>query len=171
MSGLISAANLGGVADPRIGGEADAIGTSYEHRASISGQVQAPDLHGAKTIYLDSSIEFEDYVYWAKRSREVEKHIPIAGHGFAGLWNLVIGKKVPKTIDTTISDQSSSENVNEKASFEKSGIEKHMSTADGSGNPSTDSWNIKETEWEAAQRATRTATWGQGDPLSSINTD
>ena len=92
MAGLMNAANLG-VADPRLGHEPDAIGTTQEHRASISAQVAPPDLHGHRSIYLDSSIKFEDYHYWANRSREVEKHFEVGNLGFAGIFNLLIGKK------------------------------------------------------------------------------
>jgi hypothetical protein len=152
MAGLLNAANLG-IADPRLGNEPDAIGTTNEHRASVSHQVAPPDLHGHRTIYLDSSITFEDYHYWANRSREVEKHMKVGNLGLAGVVNLLIGKK-NKT--QTVHSGSESEGsptpgaINEKAPADEKGIR----TA------KTDKWGITETEWEQAQRATRTATWG-----------
>jgi hypothetical protein len=63
MAGVTSGANLGGVADSRLGDEVDYIGTTDEHRGGISHEIGAPDPHGHNTIYLDSSITFENYHY------------------------------------------------------------------------------------------------------------
>ena len=148
MAGILSAGNLG-IADPRLGDEADAIGTTKEHRGSISQEVAPPDLHGHRTIYLDSSITFEDYHYWANRSREVEKHFEVGNLGLAGTFSLLIGKK-NKTGAVQSSPGDSSPVGDEKHSVDEKGIR----------NTPTDKWGITETEWEHAQRATRTATWG-----------
>ena len=167
----ISAANLGGIADPRLiplcqvldpesnsfcrsGYEADAIGTTKEHRASISQQVAPPNLHGHRTIYLDNSINFEDYHFWANRSREVEKHMQVGNLGLAGVFNLLIGKKNKVEIPPSSSQSEGSPTPgainDEKQPVDEKGIK----------NERTDRWGITETEWEQAQRATRTATWG-----------
>ncbi len=63
MAGVVSGANLGAVADPRLGDEVDYIGTIDEGRGGISHEIGAPDTHGHNTIYLDSSITFENYHY------------------------------------------------------------------------------------------------------------
>ena len=63
MAGVVSGANLGAVADPRLGDEVDYIGTTDEGRGGISHEIGAPDTHGHNTIYLDSSITFENYHY------------------------------------------------------------------------------------------------------------
>ena len=143
-----------GIADPRLGQESDAIGTTQEHRASVSHQVAPPDLHGHRTIYLDSSINFEDYHYWAKRSREVEKHFEVGNLGLAGTFNLLIGRK-----NKTGGIQGSPSSDGSPAPL--AGVEKHpVEDEKGIRNTRTDRWGITETEWEQAQRATRTATWG-----------
>ena len=151
MAGLMNAANLG-IADPRLGDEGDVIGTTQEHRGSISQQVAPPDLHGHRTIYLDSSIQFEDYHYWAQRSREVEKHMEVGNLGLAGIFNLLIGKKNKTSVIETPSAGGSSPVPGD----EKRPVEDEK----GIRQTKTDKWGITETEWEHAQRATRTATWG-----------
>jgi hypothetical protein len=162
MASTVSAANLGGVADPRLGDEADFIGTSEEHRGGISGDIPPPDPHGHSTIYLDSSITFENYHYWTNRSREFEKHIRTDNAGLAQLGNILLGKKIPNeppkldSSEVTPSSQGVLENNEKKA----------LSNEEASGNSDTGSkggWShgVTESEWEQAQRATRTATWGK----------
>jgi hypothetical protein len=63
MAGVVSGANLGAAADPRLGDEVDYIGTTDEGRGGIPDDIGAPDPHGHNTIYLDSSITFENYHY------------------------------------------------------------------------------------------------------------
>ena len=152
MAGLLSAANLGGIADARLGSEADAIGTTQEHRGSINHMVAPPDTHGHNTIYLDDSINFETYHYWANRSRDFEKRIRTDNAGLRQVANLVVGKKIKDEapqIDTP-PEKVAGTNLSEKGS-------------DGAGNGERglDAHGISETEWEMAQRATRTATWGE----------
>jgi hypothetical protein len=186
MAGIVSAANLG-IADPRNGDEVDAIGTTKEHRGSISAQVAPPDLHGHRTIYLDTSIKFEDYLHWAKRSREVEKHIVVGTLGFAGVWQLLTGtnqtihsgKGSNKLVEiwkmlngeteaqpAAPTDHKGSANHSDSDSSPATGSdvdEKNVVNPEPSKDiraPPTDKWGITETEWEHAQRATRTATWG-----------
>jgi hypothetical protein len=155
MAGLMNPANLS-VADPRAGDEVDAIGTTKEHRGSISAAVAPPDLHGHKSIYLDSSIKFEDYHYWANRSREVEKHIEVGNLGIAGIFHLLIGKKPQPTVEGTAPPAPPS-----PGSESPIPDEKHQPIDEkGIRAAKTDKWGITETEWETAQRATRTATWG-----------
>ncbi|RAH48923.1 putative amino acid transporter [Aspergillus brunneoviolaceus CBS 621.78] len=93
-------------------------------------------MHGSGNIYLDSSISFENYLFWAKRSREFEKHIRTDNQGFQQLWNVMLGRAsketaspAPRIVDSTTEKQKGP-------------------------------YGITETEWELAQRAARTATWG-----------
>jgi hypothetical protein len=164
MTTVVSAANLGGVADSRLGGEADAIGTTEEHRGGISDEIAAPDTHGHNTIYLDSSIMFENYHYWANRSREFEKHIRTDNAGLAQVSNMILGRKIPNEAPIV---ENSESNPNGNA-------EKELDNEQGNGTTNekvvekdaaapSNRWthDITESEWEQAQRATRTATWGE----------
>ena len=155
MAGIVSAANLGGVADPRLGSEADAIGSSEEHRGGIANEIEAPDPHGHNTIYLDNSITFENYHYWAKRSRAFEKHIRTDNAGIAQIFNIMLGRKIKDEqpeLDNTANGSGGTPPEKALQSDEKNG---HRSLNDG--------WShgVHESEWERAQRATRTATWGK----------
>ncbi|KAJ5648144.1 hypothetical protein N7490_004516 [Penicillium lividum] len=153
MAGIISAANLGGVADPRLGDEADIIGTKKEHEVDVHHDIEPPNLDGKGNIYLDTSITFENYHYWANRSREVEKFIRTDNVGFAGLGKLLLNRK-GKEEESTAPAQP--EPVPEKTpTDEKTADVNAPRTDEGS-----DKWGVTETEWETAQRAARTATWG-----------
>ncbi|OJJ48146.1 hypothetical protein ASPZODRAFT_112721 [Penicilliopsis zonata CBS 506.65] len=157
MSTFVSAANLGGVADPRLGGEADAIGTSDEHRADIAHEIEPPILEGHGAIYNDRSITFENYHYWATRSREIEKHIRTDNQGFSQIWSMIVGKKIepePPVLDASLPPLDQENPVAEKIT------EKAPGQDTSKGSDGVDRWGITETEWERAQRATRTATWG-----------
>lgn len=167
MEGNISAANIGGIADPRLGPEADVIGTAEEHPESSSHDspppgyegskehdIPAPVLHGPGSIYLDSSITFENYHYWANRSREVEKNIPTDNVGFSQVGKLMIGKKPQGTQpEPSPNTSTTNEKAGEKAKPGSSG-------SSAKSDDATDNWGITESEWEQAQRAARTATWG-----------
>ncbi|KAJ5812900.1 Amino acid transporter transmembrane [Penicillium robsamsonii] len=99
---------------------------------------------GKRSMYLDSSIAFENYVYWAKRSREVEKHISTDDAGLA-YWRKRLFRQKS---DATVPNTSATTEPNDKHNIKTNGD----STGDG--------WGITETEWEQAQRAGRTVTWG-----------
>ncbi|RAL13124.1 uncharacterized protein BO97DRAFT_450505 [Aspergillus homomorphus CBS 101889] len=167
MAGLISAANLGAIADPRLGNEADLIGTEAEHGVIIDTNnhhdkhdhrslhtIAAPVMHGKGSIYLDTTISFENYLFWARRSREVEKHIRTDDKGLQQLGNVILGRRgsntapPPQIVD---SGGSNGEKVSEKGS---------QGGKSDQGSGSIDKYGLLETEWEQAQRAARTATWG-----------
>jgi hypothetical protein len=154
MAGIISAANLG--EDPRLSiNEADAIGTTHQ-------DILPPDTHGHNTIYLDDSITFENYHYWANRSRQFEKHIRTDNHGLVQIFNLIIGKKIapeePKINNSELNVPSNTLQEKELMSSETNGGSNGDST-----NGSNGAWahGVTEAEWEQAQRAVRTATWGE----------
>ena len=161
MATTVSAASLDGVADPRLGDEADAIGTIDEHRGGVSDEIAAPDPHGHNTIYLDNSITFENYHYWANRSRAFEKHIRTDNAGLAQIGNMLIGRKIQHEQPIVDGPQSApAAAMAEKASNHDQGNESANEKAGGNG---VAEWShgITEAEWEQAQRATRTATWGK----------
>lgn len=84
---------LGGAADPRLGDEADNIGKG--RNGSIAANIHDSTVQQGRrrsVIYNDTSIEFEDYHYWANRSREYEKHIDVSGFGLQNLLKVSVGK-------------------------------------------------------------------------------
>lgn len=168
-----SAANLGGVADPRLdSGDADAIGT---HRDSIIHEqppgyegnahgIGPPETHGHNTIYLDSTISFEAYHYWAQRAREFESHLS-TNYGLTGLLSVVgFGKKQdqaelssdsPDIKHVADAKDDSDPDSSRKASTEKNDESMNVTATNG-----VEKYGVTEAEWETAQRAGRTATWG-----------
>jgi hypothetical protein len=160
MAGIVSAANMGGVADPRFGDDADAIGTTHEHRGSIADSIAPPDPHGHNTIYLDNSITFENYHYWANRSRSFEKHIRTDNVGFAQLGNLLLGRKIKNEQPQLDSSANGSGGTPPEGLADEKKDLSDVHT--GANNNQHNGWShgVTESEWENAQRATRTATWG-----------
>ncbi|CAI7577243.1 unnamed protein product [Penicillium discolor] len=132
-----------------IGVEADAYSSGEKmdtKKPTDSAPPYEPEstLDASHYIYTDSSITFENYVHWAKRSREIEKRILTDNEGFEGMFKKLLNKKsdAPAPIQTDTQEQNST-------------------VTDPSTKPSTtDDWGVTESEWEQAQRATRTATWG-----------
>jgi hypothetical protein len=163
MTTVVSAANLGGVADARLGDEADVIGTSEDHRGGISSEIGAPDPHGHNTIYLDNSITFENYHYWANRSREFEKHIRTDNAGLQGIANILMGRKIPNSPPKLDNPETNSPSEKAVIIDEKATESNGESNGNGHSVAQKDGWThgVTESEWEQAQRATRTATWGE----------
>ncbi|KAK5121581.1 hypothetical protein LTR85_004753 [Meristemomyces frigidus] len=159
---MASFANLGGVADPRLGEESDAIGRG--RHGSVAAAIAPTE--GAKDarrrgsiIYTDSSIPFEDYHYWAQRSREYEKGITTANAGMVGMAKMIIGggshnKKQPVNVGVDPSANGSNGHELSEKTSEKPGSDTATPPA------SEDQYGITESEWDQAQRAARTATWG-----------
>ncbi|KAJ5356758.1 Amino acid transporter transmembrane [Penicillium concentricum] len=140
MADKISGADIGADAHLDEGEKMD----TKEGTVSVAHEPPAAFIDGNRSMYLDSSITFENYVYWAKRSREVEKHISTDDAGFA-YWKK---RLFSKRSDVTVQNTSTITEPNDKHTIKTNG--------DGTG----DGWGITETEWEQAQRAGRTATWG-----------
>lgn len=172
MAAPMGAANLGGVADPRLNSiVVDDIGT---RRDSLIHHIGPPDTNGHNTIYLDSSITFEDYNWWAKRAREFEKSIP-ANAGFTSLMQVIglgaSNKKTEAHPDVPHSD-SDKDITNEKdvpkdagsgdADLSKGGDDRPPPYAKPpTGTSTPDNYGaVTEAEWAQAQRAGRTASWG-----------
>lgn len=107
---------------------------------------------GHNTIYLDSSITFEAYDFYAARAREAEKHFTTESV-VKQVSKVLVGKKVAKEqqpVDEYPTGTSEKDPKHELASPPSNGSD----TA-----PGEDRFGVNETEWEQAQRATRTATW------------
>lgn len=100
----------------------------------------APESTGHHSFYNDASITFEEYNFWANRSRDFEKHIPTSGAGIQGLFNTIIGRRGESSVVTT--------------------LERPIPVDASEHLPGGDKWGLTEMEWETAQRAARTATWG-----------
>lgn len=66
----VTPAGVGGVVDPRIGDESEFIAT---RRDSAVKAIAPPEAHGHNNIYLDTSISFEAYRFYADRAREHER--------------------------------------------------------------------------------------------------
>lgn len=134
--------NIGVEADAHSSGEK--IDIKHPTDSAPPYEPTSTSIDASQYIYTDSSITFENYVHWAKRSREIEKHILTDNEGFEGMFRKLLNKKsdAPVPIQTHTQEQNST-------------------VTDPSAKPSTtDDWGITESEWEQAQRATRTATWG-----------
>ena len=164
MAAPMGAGNLGGVGDARLSVDVDDIGTRHD---SIIHQVGPPDTHGHNTIYLDSSITFETYHWWAQRAREFEKDIP-ANAGYTGFFEVLVGrmKKEKTQLPGDRNDASGAEPTNEKERAAEIGSEspREDSEQKATDSPSTRStkekYGVTPAEWEQAQRAGRTASWG-----------
>jgi hypothetical protein len=118
----------------------------------VSVDIPRPIVEGKDSIFLDSTITFENYVYWAKRSREVEKAIPTTGTGFMNLGKRMFGKRTSGVFEPAEPISPVVAAVNDKSVAAPA----QETNTDGI----QDGWGITEKEWEQAQRALRTATWG-----------
>ncbi|KAI6910556.1 oligopeptide transporter protein [Hortaea werneckii] len=164
-------AALGGVADPRSGDQPDYIGTT---RDTPRHNAQTQRRHSL--MYSDSSITFEEYSWWAERSREYEKELSTEGAGIQGILNMLIGKKtkketegiqgVPPVSGGLVQPRPEAEKIKEaggKSDDHSDRVvptEKDADSDKASPQPNVDRYGITEDEWYRAQRAVRTATWG-----------
>ena len=150
-SGYGGAAGLGGVADPRLGDEADAIGKGRNGSTAegIHDSV-VRDTRRGSINYNDSTVSFEEYHYWAQRSREYERTIDVSNTGLQGTMKVLLGKG--QHADHPVQDigVGSGSDTDAKVS------EKH-----GDGAVGESRYGITESEWDNAQRSVRTATWGE----------
>lgn len=162
MAGILSPADAGGVVDARTGSVSGDIGTSHD---PIISEVAAPDTHGHNTIYLDSSITFENYHWWANRSREAEKLITTDA-GLKQVWKVMIGKTIrkEKSPPVRIVDDDAHNNGTQDLGEKQTGEKVHDDSSSKEAHDRRDSatkrdqWGVTEKEWETANRATRTAT-------------
>lgn len=134
MAGAIPAAGMASV-DPRMGEDADIIGTSKEY------DTQPPEYADARKgsiVYTDKSVTFEEYHYWANRTRDYEKTLSTKDAGIGSWFSVLIGKKPPPPAETA------AEKTNEH---------------DPTQSP-VSQYGITDLEYYHAQRSVRSATWG-----------
>jgi hypothetical protein len=147
----IPASALGAAADPRLGDEADAIGKGRQGSVAadiFDNAINHNSQRRGSLIYNDRSITFEDYMYWAARSREYEKTLDTSHAGLAGIFKGVLGKG--KHAEHPVQELGANGSDSEKTD------EKHA----GDAAVGESRYGITEAEWDNAQRAVRTATWG-----------
>jgi hypothetical protein len=150
MTGNISVTSLG-LADARIN-EAEVVSPKQEQTAPVSEEVSPPVSYGTESIYLDTRITFENYAYWANRSREVEKSLSAVDAGYSGLGSLLLGNKAATIPSRSQKVLVMTDNAKKKSDLPATDETTTTNASDGCG--------ITESEWEQAQRAVRTATWG-----------
>jgi len=125
-------ANIGGAADPRLGKEADVLGTTKDTNSVIP-------LSQGQFVGHDKNITFEEYHYYANWTRDYEKTLSTSGRGISSIKQMVMGR--------------------EKAPIVEASPDAHSSPSQNEG--ATQSFGvISDYEWHHASRAGRTATWG-----------
>ena len=150
-------ANIGGVADPRSGDQADFIGGSNDTPTHQPGR---NDGRRGSTVYTDSSIQFEEYHWWANQSRAYEKNMPTVG-GASTIFGLFKGGK--KTTTEGIASTHADAVIKPSSEKEKEAHDINPNATPSGGSDAmrhTDEYGISDGEYYNAQRAIRTATWG-----------
>jgi hypothetical protein len=117
--------------DPRLGSIGGAVG---EHSHSLPRKTHDP------------SVSFEEYLYWAKITREEEKQLPDAHQPIRNVLNLV--KKKPE-VDSGHHSPPPTSVTSEK---DEKSLVRHDSPPRYRG--------VSNDEWHQASRSFRTATWG-----------
>jgi hypothetical protein len=141
-TGHASGALLGGVADPRHITEANAIAKVV--RGPADG-VQPTVPQSRPKAQNDENITFEEYHYWANRTRELEKGLPTQRGWLSAVFKR---KGHDKRSEEPVSIQTD-------GAHEKPSEMRHDDAVADGGSAITDF------EWNNARGATRTATWGE----------
>ena len=158
MSGVAPLAGMGLVADPREG------------RASVSAATGGYSNRVLRSLH-DSKVPFEEYLHYAKLSRDEEKRLYGPGSDFQGSPGPVKSffmKNVQRKQSVSRIDPAKRLSISEAAFGGKDGAfpaDKKETSVDGSApevaaNGAPDRWEITDQEWVNASRAARTATWG-----------
>lgn len=140
----VTNAGLGGVTDPRLSVEADAIGSKeFDSHHNAVNPLQP------KTRLFDPSITFEEYHYYAKLEREYERAaIAPKTTPATGFAKVLIGKTFKKK-------------EREEALAARTGsVSVAAPTADEKNVTGANQYGVSDEEWHTAARAARTATWG-----------
>jgi hypothetical protein len=152
-------AQLGGVDDPRLSSAVDRIGESKDIDFPVK-EVAPEGNRRMSIVYTDSSIPFEEYHWWANKSREYEQHLK-ADQGYGSIFQVLLGKKKKEGVPGVIPPGEKAADASpDAASGEKSGGENTPHTWNGANAPNADRYGITDDEWYNAQRSVRTATWG-----------
>ncbi|KAH9840414.1 Transmembrane amino acid transporter protein [Teratosphaeria destructans] len=155
-------AQVGGVDDPRLSEAVDHIGEKND-AVFPAHELNRSDARRMSLIYTDSSIPFEEYHWWANKSREYEQHLK-ADQGLGNLWQVITGKKPKKEglagIVAPASGAAGGDSVAKGAADSEKSTENTPHTWHGKNEPGADRYGITDDEWYNAQRSIRTATWG-----------
>lgn len=152
MAGIGGLAAMGAVADPREGAKSVALATggtvNYANR-------QLTTIH-------DPRVTFEEYLHYAKISRQEEARLYGKGSDFqessGSVGGFIKGKilRRPVTMHATQPRLS----ISEAAVSGKNETLDEKAAMDGDGSPARERWEVTDAEWLNASRAARTATWG-----------
>ena len=158
MSGVAPLAGMGLVADPREG------------RRSVSEATGGYSNRIIHTLH-DKRVTFEEYLHYAKISRDEELRLYGPGSDFqggAGPVKSFFMKNVQRKGSVARHDPAKRLSISEAAFGGKDGAfpsdnketSVGASTPEVAANGTADRWEITDQEWVNASRAARTATWG-----------
>jgi len=119
---------------------------------------------------VDDTVTFEEYRFWAKIEREIEREENIrfrAEHGSTPLWSLIKGKfsaegraqQAREKEERAMALQSSLETAPRASITNEKGAVGAVTPASSEKSP--DPLRATDAEWRTAARAMRTASWGQ----------
>ena len=153
MAGIGNLAAMGAVADPREGQQSVALATgdtiNYANR-------QLTTIH-------DSNVSFEEYLHYAKISRQEETRLHGKGSDFEQTSGSVGGFIKGKILRRPVAERKSSQprlSISEAAVTGKKERLGEKEAMDADASLSQGRWEVTDAEWVNASRAARTATWG-----------
>jgi hypothetical protein len=159
MSGVAPLGGMGLVADPREG------------RQSVSEATGGYSNRVLRTLH-DKKVTFEEYLHYAKISRDEESRLYGPGSDFQagpGPTKSFIMRHVARKQSVSREDPAKRFSISEAVFSGKDGAfpsdKKETSVGEAlpetaGANGTTDRWEITDQEWVNASRAARTATWG-----------
>jgi len=161
---IVSPANIGGVADPRVSTEPDAIG-SYRYDENTGRLMYRPN---RSSHICDPSIQFEEYQFYANIERKYEQTLYTSDHGLASIFNVALGRLKGKDLKQdyavrTGSIRPSAVELNDRKRSSVQGQMGEYGVAEVKSEPSQSEPVVSDEEWQVASRAARTATWGAYD--------
>jgi hypothetical protein len=137
------------------------VGLAVDHvRNSMTEEAEKPTVGHAHDNGIPPTIE--SYIWWAARSREFEKDLPVESL-YAQITGIVKRKVKKSQGDGDTVETTTTTTVTTDTTVTSSGTQGQSSANDsatGALPSSSDRHGITEAEWEQAQRAFRTATWG-----------
>lgn len=158
---IVSPANIGGVADPRVSTEPDAIG-SYRYDENTGRPMYRPNR--SAHVY-DPSIQFEEYHFYANIERKYEQTLSTSDHGLASIFNVALGRLKGRDMkqDYAVRTGSIRPSAVELNDRKRSSIQGQVGENSGTEVKSESVQPepvVSDEEWQVASRAARTATWG-----------
>ena len=144
--------------------ELDVVTEQQMKRASVSGSIDKPQVmertwgFAART---DSTVTYEEYVYWAKIEREMEieeNSVFQAEHGSP------LRDQIKNTFSSAGRKKAKADKESRLQTLREMNEKKGPSgvvTDFGSDQPAESALKVSDAEWRTAARALRTASWGQ----------